>query len=178
VTGYFFIQVYGDQGVRGSIPRVPTVNLNAIDSIPLIGPVFGHLNLMIWLTFLTFDRLVRRHVPDRPIGLRIRSVGEHPRSCGHRGHLRVQDPLRSRDPLGHAGGSRRAYLSIGFVGSFNENMTAGRGFIGLAALIFGTGGLSAPLPLHSFLASRRRCHSVSLSRAATQPFSSSRSRTS
>jgi general nucleoside transport system permease protein len=136
VTGYFFIQVYGDQGVPGSIPRVPTVNLNAIDGIPLIGPVFGHLNLMIWLTFLTL--IVSYVVMFRtPIGLRIRSVGEHPRAADTVGisvyKIRYAAVILS-GMLAALGG---AYLSIGFVGSFNENMTAGRGFIGLAALIFG-----------------------------------------
>jgi simple sugar transport system permease protein len=136
VTGYFFIQVYGDQGVPGSIPRVPTVNLNAIDGIPLIGPVFGHLNLMIWLTFLTL--IVSYIVMFRtPIGLRIRSVGEHPRAADTVGisvyKIRYAAVILS-GMLAALGG---AYLSIGFVGSFNENMTAGRGFIGLAALIFG-----------------------------------------
>jgi general nucleoside transport system permease protein len=136
VTGYFFIQVYGDQGIPGSIPRVPTVNLNAIDGIPLIGPVFGHLNLMIWLTFLTL--IVSYVVMFRtPIGLRIRSVGEHPRAADTVGisvyKIRYAAVILS-GMLAALGG---AYLSIGFVGSFNENMTAGRGFIGLAALIFG-----------------------------------------
>ena len=101
------------------------------------GRCFGQLNLMIWLA--AADR--PRHLVvmfKTPIGLRIRAVGEHPRAAGHRRHLRLQDPVRvawsSRASSPRSGG---AYLSIGFVDSFNENMTAGRGFIALAALIFG-----------------------------------------
>jgi general nucleoside transport system permease protein len=136
VTGYFFIQVYGDQGVPGSIPRVPTVNLNAIDGIPLIGPVFGHLNLMIWLTFVTL--IVSYIVMFRtPIGLRIRSVGEHPRAADTVGISVYKTRYAAVILSGMLAALVGAYLSIGFVGSFNENMTAGRGFIGLAALIFG-----------------------------------------
>jgi general nucleoside transport system permease protein len=136
VTGYFFIQVYGDQGVPGSIPRVPTVNLNAIDGIPLIGPVFGHLNLMIWLTFVTL--IVSYIVMFRtPIGLRIRSVGEHPRAADTVGISVYKTRYAAVILSGMLAALGGAYLSIGFVGSFNENMTAGRGFIGLAALIFG-----------------------------------------
>src|SRR5213075_3122153 len=53
VTGYFFIQVYGEQGTPGSISQVPDVNIPGLDRIDFIGPVFGDLNLMIWLMFLT-----------------------------------------------------------------------------------------------------------------------------
>ncbi len=57
VTGYFFIDVYGDQGTPGEgIPRIPTVNLDFLGSIPGIGTfledVFGQLNLMVWLSFV------------------------------------------------------------------------------------------------------------------------------
>ena len=73
-----------------------------------------------------------------PIGLRLRAVGEHPRAADTVGHLRLRDPLRARSSLsGMLAALGGAYLSIGFVSSFNENMTAGRGFIALAALIFG-----------------------------------------
>jgi general nucleoside transport system permease protein len=136
VTGYFFIQVYGDNGTPGSISQVPNVNIPGIERIPFIGDVFGHLNLMIWLMFLTL--IVSYIVIFRtPIGLRIRSVGEHPRAADTVGisvyKVRYGAVILS-GMLSALGG---AYLSIGFLGSFNENMTAGRGFIGLAALIFG-----------------------------------------
>jgi simple sugar transport system permease protein len=141
VTGYFFIDVYGDQGTPGEgIPRIPEVTLDFLGSIPAIGTfledVFGHLNLMIWLSFLLL--IVSYFVMFRsPIGLRIRSVGEHPRAADTVGisvyGVRYACVVVS-GMLAALGG---AYLSIGFLGSFNENMTAGRGFIALAALIFG-----------------------------------------
>src|SRR5205823_4236346 len=67
LTGYFFIQTYGDNGLPGNIPRIPDLNLG------FLGGVFGHLNLMIWVSFLL---LIVAHVTlfKTPVGLHIRSV--------------------------------------------------------------------------------------------------------
>jgi ABC-type uncharacterized transport system permease subunit len=141
VTGYFFIDVYGDQGTPGEgIPRIPAVNLDFLGSIPFIGTfvedVFGHLNLMIWLSFLLL--VVSYFVMFRsPIGLRLRSVGEHPRAADTVGISVYATRYAAVVVSGMLAALGGAYLSIGFLGSFNENMTAGRGFIALAALIFG-----------------------------------------
>jgi general nucleoside transport system permease protein len=130
VTGYFFIQVYGENGTPGDLPRIPDVHIG------FLGKVFGQLNLMIWLSFLL---LIVAHVTlfKTPIGLRIRSVGEHPRAADTVGisvYATRYGAVILSGVLAALGG---AYLSIGYVGSFNENMTAGRGFIALAAVIFG-----------------------------------------
>jgi len=141
VTGYFFIDVYGDQGTPGEgIPRIPAVDLGFLGSIPGIGDfledVIGHLNLMVWLSivllFVAYIVMFRS-----PIGLRIRSVGEHPRAADTVGISVYTTRYVSVMVSGMLAALGGAYLSIGFLGSFNENMTAGRGFIALAALIFG-----------------------------------------
>jgi general nucleoside transport system permease protein len=137
VTGYFFIDIYGAQGTPGEgIPRIPDIDLPLVRDIPFIGDVIGHLNLMIWLSFAL---LIVTYVVvfKTPIGLRLRSVGEHPRAADTVGinvYATRYAAVVVSGMLAAAGG---AYLSIGFLGSFNENMTAGRGFIALAALIFG-----------------------------------------
>jgi general nucleoside transport system permease protein len=136
VTGYFFIQIYGDNGTPGSISQVPDVNIPGANHLGDFGKVFGHLNLMIWLAFATI--LLSYVVMFRtPVGLRIRSVGEHPRAADTVGISVYKIRYAAVVVSGMLAALGGAYLSIGFVGSFNENMTAGRGFIGLAALIFG-----------------------------------------
>jgi simple sugar transport system permease protein len=141
ITGYLFIQIYGEQGTPGSIPEIPDVRLH-LDSIPpdrlghFLDDAFGRLNLMIWISFLL---IVLSYVVvfRTPAGLRIRSVGEHPRAADTVGisvyGVRYGSVVLS-GVLAALGGS---YLTLGFVHSFNENMTHGRGFIALAALIFG-----------------------------------------
>jgi general nucleoside transport system permease protein len=130
VTGYFFIDVYGDNGTPGDIPRIPAVNVD------FLGKVFGHLNLMIWISFVL---LIVAHITlfRTPIGLRIRSVGEHPRAADTVGISVYATRYAAVILSGVLAALGGAYLSIGFLGSFNEGMTNGRGFIALAAVIFG-----------------------------------------
>jgi simple sugar transport system permease protein len=137
ITGYFFFQLYHGQDVPVGVPAIPRVNIPWIKDLHFLGPAIGHLNLMIWLSFLLV--VVSYFVVFKtPIGLRIRATGEHPRAADTVGinvyGIRYGSVVLS-GILAAMGG---AYLSIGFGGgSFPDTMTAGRGFIALAALIFG-----------------------------------------
>jgi simple sugar transport system permease protein len=130
VTGYFFIDIYGENGTPGDMPRIPDVNVG------FLGSVFGHLNLMIWVSFVL---LIVAHITlfRTPIGLRIRSVGEHPRAADTVGISVYATRYAAVILSGVLAALGGAYLSIGYLGSFSENMTAGRGYIALAAVIFG-----------------------------------------
>jgi simple sugar transport system permease protein len=135
LTGYLFIDIYGSEGTPTDIPSIPNVHLGFLGD-GFVGDIFGRLNLMIWIAIVLVP-LTWAIMFKTPIGLRIRSCGEHPRAADTVGinvyAVRYGAVVLS-GMLAAAGG---AYLSIGFVNSFNENMTAGRGFIALAALIFG-----------------------------------------
>jgi simple sugar transport system permease protein len=139
VTGYFFIQVYGESGTPGNLPRIPSVPLASwlgIDRNSFFGDAIGNLNLMIWLSFVLL--IVAWLVLFRtPIGLRLRAVGEHPRAADTVGISVYKTRYAAVTVSGILAALGGAYLAIGFVGSFNEGMTNGRGFIALAAVIFG-----------------------------------------
>ena len=136
LTGYLFRSIYGEQGTPSEISRIPDVNLPGIRDVPFLGPVVGQMNLMIWLVLvlLVVSYLV---LFKTPIGLRIRSVGEHPKAADTVGISVFGVRYAAVVVSGMLAALGGAYLSIGFVGSFNENMTAGPGFIALAAVIFG-----------------------------------------
>jgi general nucleoside transport system permease protein len=143
VTGYFFIQIYGENGTPGTgIPNIPDVKLAFLEHIPpdrvgsFLFQAIGQLNLMIWLMFALL--IAASVVMFRTsIGLRLRSVGEHPRAADTVGISVYKTRYAAVVLSGMIAALGGAYLSIGYVHSFSENMTAGRGFIGLAALIFG-----------------------------------------
>ena len=140
LTSYLLIKIYGDDGTPSDLQTIPNVHLGFLDGIPGIGSfledVFGRLNLMIWVA-MALVVVTWVVVFKTPVGLRIRSVGEHPRAADTVGinvYAIRYGAVTLSGMLAAAGG---AYLSLAFVGSFEDNMTAGRGFIALAALIFG-----------------------------------------
>jgi general nucleoside transport system permease protein len=136
ITGYLFVDIYGGEGTPPDVPDIPDVRLAFLDDWYFVGPIFGQLNLMIWLAFLTI--LTSWVVLFKtPVGLRIRSVGEHPRAADTVGISVYRTRYAAVTISGILAALGGAYLSIGFVNSFNQNMTAGRGFIALAAVIFG-----------------------------------------
>jgi simple sugar transport system permease protein len=138
VTGYLFIQHFGNSGTPGDVPSygIPDVHLSFISGIPFIGPIFGQLNLMIWLSFVLLIA-TWIFVFRTPYGLRLRSVGEHPRAADTVGISVYKVRYIAVIASGAIAAMGGAYLSLGFVHSFNEGMTNGIGFIGLAALVFG-----------------------------------------
>jgi general nucleoside transport system permease protein len=136
ITGYFFIDIYGTQGIPEGVARVPDVTLPLIDEIPFFGDIFGQLNLLIWIGLLCV-LLTWVVVFRTPLGLRLRSAGENPLAAETAGLSVVRTRYLAVTISGLLAAAGGAYLSIGFVGSFTQNMTAGRGFIALAVLICG-----------------------------------------
>ena len=136
ITGYFFFQLYHGANIGTNISTVPNVSIPWVRDQRFIGPALGDLNLLTWVA-LALVPISYMVVFKTAIGLRIRACGEHPRAADTVGidvyAVRYASVLVS-GALAALGG---AFLSVALIGRFNENMTAGRGFIALAALIFG-----------------------------------------
>ncbi len=137
ITGYVFIYHYGNEGTPSDISRVPSVTLPLIEDIPFIGEAIGHLNLLTWVALILVPLLTLFLFRTRG-GLRLRSVGEKPRAADSVGLPVIRTRYLAVIASGCLAALGGVFLSVALVGSFNENMTAGRGFIALAAVIFGS----------------------------------------
>jgi simple sugar transport system permease protein len=136
ITGYWFTQHYGPNGTPTNVSQVPNVKLPLIQHVGFFGGAFGDMSLMTWIG-LALVPAMTFFLFRTTWGLRLRSVGEKPRAADTVGLsvLRIRYvAVVASGMLAALGG---AYLSVGFVGSFSNNMTEGRGFIALAAMIFG-----------------------------------------
>jgi len=123
--------------------RIPVLS-----SIPVIGPVLFRQNIFVYLMLVLVAVLTWALFRTR-WGLRVRAVGEHPRAADTVGIDVYRVRYRSVILGGAMAGLAGSYLTLGSLGSFGENMTAGRGYIALAAMIFGrwnpVGALGAAL---------------------------------
>lgn len=127
------LQVHQELNNAGIFPRW---NIPVLSKIPFFGPILFENNLFVYALFIFLIVLTIALFYTR-WGLRLRSVGEHPRAADTLGI----DVIRTRYMAvvlgGMMAGFAGAYFTLGSVGRFDEVMTAGRGFIGLAAMIFG-----------------------------------------
>jgi len=136
ITGFLLRLIFGDAGQSPSVQDVGTWKIPFIKNIPVIGGVFGeqipfvYIALILvavsyWILFKT------------PFGLRIRSVGEHPAAADSVGINVIGMRYIAVIMSGFFAGLAGASLSIGLLDLFVKNMSSGRGFIALAAMIFG-----------------------------------------
>mgnify|MGYP005843734835 CR=1 FL=1 len=114
----------------------PSIEIPILSQIPVIGPILFKQNIFFYGMFVLLV-LIHFGLYYTRWGLRVRSVGEHPRAADTLGinvfRTRYVSVLLGSMVAGFAG----AYFTVGSVGGFDEVMTAGRGFISLAAMIFG-----------------------------------------
>jgi ABC-type uncharacterized transport system permease subunit len=128
--------------------RFQNLSIPILSKIPFIGPILFDNNIFVYLLFLIVAASYVGLFYTR-WGLRVRAVGEHPRAADTVGIRVLFTRYRNVILGGVVAGIGGAYLTLGAVGRFEEGMSAGRGYIGLAAMIVGRwnpiGALSAAL---------------------------------
>ena len=136
---------------------VPHENLNApgifddikipgLSAIPIIGPIFFDANIFLYITYVLLIILQLALFRTR-WGLRLRAVGEHPTAADTVGIKVRATRYRAVILGGLIAGIAGASFTIGSVGGFGKDISSGKGYIALAAVVFGrwspTGALSA-----------------------------------
>ena len=148
MTSFYTSQILVENPQLNNAPIMQAIAIPLLSDIPLIGPVLFDQNIFVYAMYLvvaatTFGLFQTRW------GLRTRAVGEKPRAADTVGINVYRMKYLNVILGGLVAGFGGAYFTIGSVGRFDENMTAGRGFIGLAAMIFGrwhpVGALAAAL---------------------------------
>lgn len=148
ITSFLSARVLTSFPALNSSGTLREFEIPVLANIPVLGPVLFDNNLIVYLMLVAVPALTWALYRTR-WGLRTRAVGEHPKAADTVG----VDVLRLRFWNVVAGGVMAAlagaFLTLGSVGRFDEGMSAGRGFIALAALIFGrhhpVGALGAAL---------------------------------
>ncbi len=136
VTSFLTTQILVGNPHLNSPTRFRTIAVPLLSEIPLIGPVlfrqsvivFAMLAIVVWLHFALFQTRW---------GLRLRSVGEHPRAADTVGINVLATRYRAVLLGGVLAGMGGAYFTLDAVGSFSKDMSGGRGFIALAAMLVG-----------------------------------------
>jgi len=138
LTAFLLNVFYGHGGQSPAIDassQIPKV-FKFLEAVPVIGPIIGGHNILVYFAFVMVP-ITSFILFKTKLGLRLRAVGEHPRAADTLGvnvhMMRYLGVIVS----GALGGLAGAMLSIGEGTVFLEGMVAGRGFIALAAMIFG-----------------------------------------
>lgn len=148
LTSFLSQKVFSEYQDLNSPGVLRVVRIPLLADIPVLGPILFANNLFVYAVLVLVPLLTVALFRTR-WGLRVRAVGEHPRAADTVGIDVLQVRYRTVVLGGMVAGLAGAFFTLGSVGRFDENMTAGRGFIALAALIFGrwhpVGALAAAL---------------------------------
>lgn len=137
LTSFFYSSVLDKEALTWNSPPVfRPIAIPILSDIPILGPILFDQSLIVYLMYV-IAAAVQVALFRTRWGLRVRAVGEHPQAADTVG-IDV-NRLRFRNVVlgGAVSGLGGAFFTLGSVGAFGKNMTAGKGFIALAAMIFG-----------------------------------------
>jgi len=118
-------------------PRIfDPISVPLLSKIPILGPLLFEANIIVYLMYVLII-VVDVALFRTRWGLRTRAVGEHPKAADTVGIKVLAMRYRNVVMGGAVAGLAGAYLTLGSVGAFSKNISSGKGFIALAAVIFG-----------------------------------------
>ncbi|MCD6577130.1 MAG: ABC transporter permease [Anaerolineaceae bacterium] len=139
-TTYMLRQIFGVKGAFAdpSIVSVPNINIPFIEDIPFVGQIISGHNLLVYIALLA-TILLNYLVFKTRFGLRLRAAGYN-KDCLDTSGVK-SDRIKAISVVlsGLLCGLAGSFLSLGYVTLFSENMSAGKGWISLAAIILVNG---------------------------------------
>jgi len=148
LTTIGLVSIWGNRGKSDAVNGLPVIHLNWLERIPVLGSILNDHTIIVYgmlaIAILSWYILFRTN-----IGLRIRAIGENPKAAASVG-IKIETLQFWAVSIGGAlSGLAGAYLSLSDLSLFGRNMSAGRGYIALAATILGSwnplGALGASL---------------------------------
>ncbi|MDC7228264.1 MAG: ABC transporter permease [Spirochaetales bacterium] len=138
ITVFLLFMITGDKGSTSSLPSpvFPSIDIPLVEKIPVIGDIISGHNILTYVALVSVF-LFYLLMFKTPLGLRIRAVGQNPdaaESVGINVNRTKMYALMLSGLFAALGG---LYLSMGYVSWFSKDMTAGRGFIAIAAATLG-----------------------------------------
>lgn len=137
LTSFLYSQVLtANPTLLNSPPRFDRIPIPLLSEIPVIGPTLFRQTIVVYLMYIAVAVVFYALFKTR-WGLRVRAVGEHPQAADTVGIKVNATRFWNVSLAGAIAGLGGAYFTLGSVGAFNKEMTAGAGYIALAAVIFG-----------------------------------------
>jgi simple sugar transport system permease protein len=148
ITNFVFLRILGRNTELNTPPAIPVLRIPVLADLPVIGPILFASKPYVYVAILLVIALTYMLFKTR-WGLRLRAAGEKPEAAGTVGINVLAIRYRAMLLAGLICGLAGSYLSLSTAGSFQINMVAGKGYIALAAMIFGAwhpiGALGAAL---------------------------------
>lgn len=137
ITGFGFDALMAQDSATYNEPGFfAPIAIPLLSDIPVIGPVLFDVNIIVYLTYVLIIVIDVALFRTR-WGLRTRAVGEHPKAADTVGIKVLRTRYRNVILGGVVAGLGGAFLTIGAIGGFTKDISSGKGFIALAAVIFG-----------------------------------------
>jgi simple sugar transport system permease protein len=136
ITNFLFLRILSRNTQFNTPPTIEPVELPLLSDIPVLGPILFHASPYVYVCYILVLALTYMLFRTR-WGLRLRASGEKPAAAGTVGINVLAIRYRSLFLAGLIAGLAGSYLSLATAGSFQIEMSAGKGFIALAAMIFG-----------------------------------------
>ena len=136
LTGWLIEPVFGGSGsfYNPATPSLGKIAIPILEDIPVLRCLSGH-NILVYLSWLAAVLLFLL-MYRTPLGFRLRALGENPKALVSSGLRIVRYQYLAELIIGITCGLAGAFLSVGNLSMFTENMTSGRGYIAVAAVGF------------------------------------------